>query len=832
MLISVALLVAPTLAHAQDADIQADAGPSSADAGAEPESADAGAPAVEPARPAPSVIEPVPDAAIGRRIEETFRDLQEATPLLRRQPHYLTANRALPGFTASVTRLSEDPALERLGSLHPASLHDLEQEWSRVAARLLRWQGGLEARSDELAEERQDILEARRMWRHTLNVHRDGDDPLPEAQRDRIQTLLARVRRVKRRLDRRQDEVVGLQGELSDQGLRIAAIIARIHSAQRNARQRRNERDHDPFWLGWGLVEGASEPPSIQDVTAEHDASLRGFLSTERGSLGWHFAFFLVLLGIFVALRLRSRGSDLSRVRHPSAHRALRARPLSSAVLLALVIVPIAYPYVPVVAVGASLVALVPAIVVLSRYLLPVARPPVLALVALSALSVPINLGFVPASIRHALVALIELAAIGVAGWLWWRVWAPQIAAAGPIRRRLYRIIQLAILPLALAFYYNVVGYTERAQIWTAGTLWAIEQAIGLFFATEILRAMITGGLREPAAARVSYTIRKRRRQTVRLLVRTIRWGAVAVFAYLTLLGFDVLDPGLDSARVVLRRSFTFGSIEVSLGDIVVFLAMLVGTFAVMRLVHAILELEILPRLNLEQGIASAISLSVSYVLVAIGVVLAFGSAGVGPERLALLGGALGVGIGFGLQNVVSNFVSGLILVAERPIQVGDVIEIGDLVGEVRRIGIRSSTVRSLDGAEVIVPNADLISGHLVNWTLTDARRRLELTIGTGYQHKPQDVIRILERVVRSQPGVLNDPQADVLCTGFGDSSIDFSIRAWTAGFLDAIQIKSRLALRVYAALEREGIEIPFPQRDLNIRTLPEELSRRLSPEE
>ncbi|MCB1185419.1 mechanosensitive ion channel, partial [bacterium] len=119
-----------------------------------------------------------------------------------------------------------------------------------------------------------------------------------------------------------------------------------------------------------------------------------------------------------------------------------------------------------------------------------------------------------------------------------------------------------------------------------------------------------------------------------------------------------------------------------------------------------------------------------------------------------------------------------------------------------------------------IVPNSDLISGQLVNWTHSDARRRLELVVGTSYGASPERVLGILMKVVRTQPGVMSDPPADVLCIAFGESSIDFAIRAWTAGYLDAIQIKSRLALRVYEALEKEGIEIPFPQRDFHLRTV------------
>lgn len=786
---------------------------------------DAGAP---PA--VPHAVEPLRPAEVGRRIEETFRDIQDVSPRLRRQPTFLEVQRQLPAFTETVTRLRNDPALERLDRLHPASLHDLEQEWTRVHARQSAWQAALETRSTTLAEEREHILRARRLWRVTLDVERAH--PLPESQVERVNSLLARIRRVKRRIDRRLDEVLGLQGELSDQGLRIAATVARIRSAQRNARQRRSERDHHPIWEGWGRREELPEAASIGEVVGQHRSSFAAFVRTERSTLLSHSVVLALLIGLFLWMRLRTRNSDLEKIRAPSASRALRARPFASALVIGFVVAPIAYPYVPAVAVAASLVFMVPAIVRLLPHLLPAARPPVLGLLVLAAFAVPINLGFVPESIQRVVVLIVQVLAIAGAGWLGWVRWAPEIAAADPTRRTLYRLIQISIFPLGAALYYNFTGYTERAELWTAGILVAVEQAIGLFFAAALLTAAIHEGLRRPLAAKLSYTVRKRRRRTASTISRVVRVGAILAFFFLTLSNFDVLDPTLEALRLAFRRTFTFGEIELSLGDLAAFLAMIAGTFVTMRLVHALLELELLPRLSLDQGISSAISLSVSYVLVAVGIVLAFGSAGVGPERLALLGGALGVGIGFGLQNVVSNFVSGLILVAERPIKVGDVIQIGELVGTVRRIGIRSSTVQSLDGAEVIVPNADLIAGHLVNWTHTDARRRLKLVVGTGYQHAPADVIPVLMEVVRSQPGVLGDPPPDVLCVGFGDSSIDYAIFGWTGGYLDAIRIKSQLALRVYAALSREGIQIPFPQQDIHIVSVSEEAAKRLGDEE
>ncbi|MFT5357378.1 MAG: potassium efflux system protein [Polyangiales bacterium] len=141
----------------------------------------------------------------------------------------------------------------------------------------------------------------------------------------------------------------------------------------------------------------------------------------------------------------------------------------------------------------------------------------------------------------------------------------------------------------------------------------------------------------------------------------------------------------------------------------------------------------------------------------------------------------------------------------------------------VQRIGIRSSTVQSLDGAEVIVPNSALVSGTLINWTHSDARRRLELTVGASYAHDPTEVMKVLRQVVGGQSGLLHMPPPEVICTAFGDSSIDYSVRGWCVGYLEAIEAKSLLAGAIHAEFAKQGIEIPFPQQDVHIISMPKD---------
>jgi small-conductance mechanosensitive channel len=186
--------------------------------------------------------------------------------------------------------------------------------------------------------------------------------------------------------------------------------------------------------------------------------------------------------------------------------------------------------------------------------------------------------------------------------------------------------------------------------------------------------------------------------------------------------------------------------------------------------------------------------------------------------KVTVLVSALGVGIGFGMQSVVNNFISGLILLFERPIHVGDVVELGAVQGVVRRIGIRASVVHTWQGADIIVPNSQLVTEKVTNWMLTDQLRRIDLPVGVNYGAVPQHVIALLEGVARAHPQVLPDPPPRAFFTGYGDSAINFTLFAWPDHFNHWGQVKSDLTAAVYEAVAAAGMSFPFPQREVRVR--------------
>ena len=209
----------------------------------------------------------------------------------------------------------------------------------------------------------------------------------------------------------------------------------------------------------------------------------------------------------------------------------------------------------------------------------------------------------------------------------------------------------------------------------------------------------------------------------------------------------------------------------------------------------------------------------VRYVLIVIGFIIIIQYIGVDLSVLTIIAGALGVGVGFGLQNITNNFVSGIIILFERPIKVGDRIEVGNVSGDVIRISMRSTTIITNDNISIIVPNSEFISSKVINWSHTDRNVRFNFPVGVSYNSDPERVRKILMEVAEENEGVLKNPAPDVLLEEYGDSSINFTLRVWTNEYITRPNIlKSQLYFLAFKKFKEAGIEIPFPQRDIHVK--------------
>jgi len=228
----------------------------------------------------------------------------------------------------------------------------------------------------------------------------------------------------------------------------------------------------------------------------------------------------------------------------------------------------------------------------------------------------------------------------------------------------------------------------------------------------------------------------------------------------------------------------------------------------------------LLARTRIDIGVRQAVGSIFRYVIVAIGFMIILQTAGINLSALTVLAGALGIGVGFGLQNITNNFVSGLIILFERPIKVGDRIDVGNVTGDVVKISPRATTIVTNDNIAVIVPNSEFISSQVINWSYTNRDVRLNFPVGVAYQSDPELVRKALLEVAADHPGVLKERNADVLLQEFGDSSLNFILRVWTRNYATTPGVlRSELNYAICKKFKEQGIEIPFPQRDLHVRS-------------
>jgi small-conductance mechanosensitive channel len=377
---------------------------------------------------------------------------------------------------------------------------------------------------------------------------------------------------------------------------------------------------------------------------------------------------------------------------------------------------------------------------------------------------------------------------------------------------------RLAVAILAVAQVANLFGYYKLSQSLNGICVYSTFIALAVFTAERVFTILFVAAIEAPSAERLA-VVRLHRAGICRWVPRAAHLAGILLWFGATLDLMGVRTWVQDRISALLDFDIAGGASNITLGGVLGFWAILLVGFALSTSLRFLLREEVLKRLHMKRGIPELISTTLHYLLLLLVFLFAVNAGGVALNKFTVITGALGVGVGFGLQNIINNFVSGLILQFERPIRVGDIVEIqAGVTGAVTRIGIRSSTVQTFQGAEVIIPNATFISNNVTNWTLSEAKRRIELPVGVAYGTDAKLVKELLERPAIHHPDVLTSPEPAVFFKGFGESSLDFELQFWVMQESNTVKVKSEVALEVMRLLSEAGIEIPFPQRDLHLR--------------
>ena len=758
----------------------------------------------------------IPLPQIADRAEELDRWLGEVADGLAPEADLLKAEGQLKRESEELRkRLNQ---VDELLASQPTTLERQSEQrsWRVLSQKYATQSESLTLRAAELEKEIHILDQQQLDWKATWDqIH----------QRSEIETVVERTRqeltaigKARAALEKQLNLVLTLQNQVSQMDRQISDVLLKIQEAEDWSRSRLFEQDSHPLW---DIHEFRNLNQAMKGgIRSSFDRSFKiavEFLRVRK--LGITFlvtTYFLALLGAFkLRRRLDQAASGVSQM----ALKVLDS-PFSIALFVALIGTTAYIRSAPLeIAVIFCILYLIPVL----RLLPPLLEPPLRKLLQMLAAfylleGVYLLIRF-PPLIRREVHSLIILSALICFGWLVrpsrWR----ELTTPGQKFRILTIAMPLGLILLAFSLAANIFGFNSLAQILSLTTLVGAFAGTALYCAARIVMIVLSAVLRSNWAQPVLEAHTDQIEQTERWAWRVL--VPLSVFLWLDAMArlLTIYDSVVGYVTRALSYPIGFERVHITLGNILSFLFILIVGYALANLFAFALRKLLLPRFPLQRGLPFTISKVTYYVLLVLVFLVALANAGMELNKFTLVTGALGVGVGFGLQNIVNNFASGLILLFERPIRVGDIVETKGLAGIVKRIGARSSTIQTGEDAEVIVPNSNLISNEVINWTLSSVRRRVGIPVGVAYGTEPERVLSLLIEAAAAHSGVTRNPKPEAYFVGFGDSALNFELRFWTYQE-DWFRLKSDVAVGLTKAFREANIEIPYPQRELHIRSV------------
>lgn len=715
----------------------------------------------------------------------------------------LSSSRLMEAALAKNTKtLAADPSLE--------TIRDLEAIWQNFDETHTATKRSLTERIKQCDDNLARLDKMGRDWAQQATLAK-SDNGTPPELRKRMESMLAPIEKSRAAVQKRRGELVLQQPAVEKQERQIDDMIALIKKTQIEAVGRLFVAESLPLWsepvrlsAGVNLMQGSSH------ALATHWAVLRQYVQAQSAKfLGHGFLFVALLTSLYwTRKRVRVWAED-----EPSLKRAAQVfeDPLSMAFAFSLLAAVWIYPQPPqlLMAIGGA-AALIPAILILrrlvDRHLFPVLNAMVVFyfIDQLRTVAAPL-----PALARLLFVA--ELAGGGF--FLAWLLRTGWLDAMRQEDERLSKVAhvgtRIALGIFAAALISNIIGCVLLGNLLGNAVLRSGYLAVILYAATRIADGLILGGLStEPLAG--LRMVQRHRTLIWRRTHRTLQAVAFILWVYGTLDMLALRSFLMEGASAFLFSANKKEAYDLTLvGQLLSFGLIVWASVLLSRFARFALEEDFYPRMQMERGLSYAVSTMLHYVVLLIGFYTAASAVGVDMTKFTILAGAFGVGMGFGLQNIINNFVSGVILLFERPIKVGDVVQMDGVAGTVDRIGIRASIIRTGSGSEIIVPNAKLISEQVVNWTLSNRQRSIDIPVTVAYGIDPCRVISLLKNIATAHPLVATKPAPNALLTDLAADAVHLKLSAWTDHCEQWGQIRSDLAIAINEAFLKEDIRRP-----------------------
>jgi potassium-dependent mechanosensitive channel len=779
------------------------------------------------ASPATAVPTPIALAKVPSEAEAAFGELHQIEESASKDRATLESTAdGISNLTTEIkNRMLEDnrilagnPSLDLLFRLR-TTLQTYAGELSKAEQDLTQRVANLETQISRLSQMNQ-------VWQTTLKSAPQVN--MPAAVLQRVKSVLDEITKSQQAAESDRARVLTLQSELLLEDGRSRTASGEVGRAQSQALKDLLVQDGQPIWTAASTLMSEWNVRSADTFASQWNAT-SAFVRRSPSSFILH-AFWIAVLAIFVQW-LRRRVRKLSDA-DPALQRAVPILdlPFSTAFVLSALLIPMLYSQGPRwIQVCLAAMALVPTVLILRRLIQRNLFPILYALVGLFLVG---NLRVLTASLPVIARFFFLVQMLSGFCFLIWLVRsglvAPKPSEGGPVApmpsggeklaaaesgmtkrfsQALYTIAKIGLVVFPIAILANIFGYTNLGTLLGICYTRSIFLAAMLYVVLRVLEGftIIALQVRPLGALR---GVQLHRDMLQRRTSSFLEFLAFRFWFNLMLNFVGLRDPLLARIGEILNANVGLGSLNISLGRILAFAVAVWASFLISKFLRFLLEADVYQHFHLARGLPYAISTMLHYSILIIGFFVALGALGIDLTKVTILAGAFSVGVGFGLQNIINNFVSGLILLFERPIKIGDVIEIGGTVGEVRRIGIRACVIRTADGSEIIVPNGSLISNQVTNWTFSDRARAVDVSVNILPGTDSQRVVELLKSVAANQPGIGKEPVPQVYVVTFTAGAITYQLRGWTDRYQDWAQVKSDLAVAINDALIREKIGI------------------------
>ena len=746
-----------------------------------------------------------------KRNETYFEQLQVGRSRLLRVYDTTYLSVEIPIIERIIERINESFESAEI-SFNLQYLNELENLMDGYGVQVNRWQNEINRRTENYLEIGRNIAEIRNSYNRRVSFVDSVALPILNLQWDLLYTRLNKTDSVYRH---HHSFAIELQSKLSGLVIGINDVKDEVREKRQLIRSNLLQKESPYIWQKEPAGESDPILSLFEDSLILNKVILRSYIKRNIS-----FTILIVFLGIGLyvwftwLIKTISREKEFSTVILERTN-YLTFSPLVCSVLSILTLTPYILPYPPNTVIFSSLFGMAACSTILLRQVL---FTKVFRLWVFMVLSLVI-FGVSNLLIEHSFQErfyLIGLSVIGIAIGLNARYLIQRKPDHYP--QYLIYLIYLYLSMQLLAVLFQLFGRFSLGKLLAVTSTLSTMQAISLYMFVLVIMEALYLQSEVAQSNQKEYTNYLNYKNIYRRLNKIFITLAIFMWVYFLTLNLSIDDYIFNTISTFLSEERTIGNSSFTFGSILVFILVIWVASVLAKNIAYFATIKDSEKADLRDKRLGSSILLIRLAVLIVGFFAALTFSGISLDKLAIVLGALSVGIGFGLQTIVNNLVSGIILAFERPIQIGDAIEVGGRSGVVKEVGIRSSTLQSYDGSEVIIPNGDLLSQHLINWTLSDRKRRIEIIIGVAYGSNLKLVQEVLLEVMKKNE-ILSIPEPRVFVHNFADSAVEFRMLFWVSNFDTWLGVKNQVMVDTYEAFDASGIEIPFPQRDIHVRT-------------